>query len=599
MSIISEETIQDIRHRVDIVEVVGSYLPLKRSGANHSGLCPFHQEKTPSFNVNEPRQIFHCFGCGVGGDVFSFLMRMEGLPFPEAVKRLGEKVGIDVEETPDSPAEIRRREQHEQLWKINQAACDFFHQVLLEGPAGATGRRYLRQRGYDGDTVREFRLGFAADAWESLANHLGKKGFSAKDLLEAGLVKPGKEGRSPYDVFRNRLIFPIFDLQERVVAFGGRVVDESLPKYINSPETPVYQKGKTLYGLCQARDAIRRSRQVLVVEGYFDLLALSRSGYNNVVATCGTALTTDHARLLKRYAEKVLLVFDEDKAGRQASFRAMEGLLPAGLTVQMAELPAGADPDSFLQERGRSDFGNIVDTARPALEVFMEDRLAATGQDVEGLAKAAEEVLSQVRRLPGELEKDLYVQKLVAKTGLSEDLVRGRSRTISAERQPAFRRAAQPASPRATSGQIERTQGYLLRLMLASRDMRQQVADEGLDSLFLGEVYHRSAAHILSLQQPDGGLPENLAETTRDPELQSILVNLMLEEDASWMGDAAAQIFAGCRRSVQRARLRQRLKELDRLQEEARQREDEAAENECLRERMEINLEIKKALEKE
>jgi len=599
MSIIAEETIQDIRQRVDIVEVVGSYLPLKRSGANHLGLCPFHQEKTPSFNVNEPRQIFHCFGCGVGGDVFSFLMRMEGLPFPEAVKRLGEKVGIEVEETADSPAEIQRREQHEQLWKINAAACVFFHQMLLEDAAGGTGRRYLRQRGYDGDTVREFRLGFAPDAWESLVSHLGKKGFSGKDLIEAGLAKPGKEGRSPYDVFRNRLIFPIFDLQERVVAFGGRVLDESLPKYINSPATPVYQNGKTLYGLCQARDAIRRSRQVLVVEGYFDLLALSRCGYNNVVATCGTALTADHARLLKRYAEKVLLVFDEDKAGRQASFRAMEALLPAGLTVQMAELPAGADPDSFLQERGESAFGTIVDSARPALEVFMEDRLAAAGQDVEGLAKAAEEVLRQLRRLPGELERDLYVQKLVAKTGLSEDLVRGRSQSIPAERQPASRRAVQPASATTTSAQIERTQGYLLRLMLASRDMRQRVADEGLDSLFLDEVYHRSAAHLLSLQQSDGGLPENLAETTRDPELQSILVNLMLEEDASWMADAAGQIFAGCRRSVQRERLRQRLRELDRLQEEARQRGDEAAENQCLRERMEINQEIKKVLEKE
>ena len=598
MGRIPEEIIQDIRNRVDIVEVVASYLPLKRSGANHRGLCPFHQEKTPSFNVNEPRQIFHCFGCGVGGNVFSFLMRMEGLTFPEAVKRLGEQAGIEVEETPESPQEVRRREQHEQLLKINEAACAFYHQVLLEDPAGASARRYLRQRGYDGETVRSFRLGFAPEGWQALVDHLQKAGFSGQDLLEAGLARPGKESRSPYDLFRSRLLFPIFDLQERVVAFGGRVLDDSLPKYINSPETAVYQKGKTLYGLCQARDAMRQTRQVLVVEGYFDLLALTRAGFANVVATCGTALTADHARLLKRYAEKILLVFDEDAAGRQASFRAMEALLPAGLTVRMAALPAGADPDSFLRDRGQTVFEAIVEEARPALEIFMEDRLAAAEQDVEGRARAAEEVLQQLRRLPGDLERDLYIQQLAAKTGLSEAAVRGRSQAEAAPRRSSAR-ASVPAPGRERRAPPDRTQGYLLRLMLASAEIRQKVAEAGVDSLFLDEEQRRAAAHLLALEQPDAGLPEDLVDTTQDPALQSILANLMLEEDSSWMADAAGQIFTGCRRAVHRERLRQRLRELDRLEEEARRNGDQQAENECLRERVEINLEIKKALEKE
>ncbi|MDH3998233.1 MAG: DNA primase, partial [Desulfuromonadales bacterium] len=285
MGRISEDKIQEIRDRTDIVEVVGSYLPLKHSGANHQGLCPFHQEKSPSFNVNSTRQIFHCFGCGVGGNVFSFLMRMEGLSFPEAVKRMGEKVGVEIEEEAVSPAEIKQREERERMARINQAANEFYHQTLLDGADSKLGRHYLRQRGYEGETVRSFQLGFAPEAWEALSKHLQQKGFSVDDLRKTGLVRPGKQDRGDYDLFRNRLLFPIHDLQGQVVGFGGRVLDDSLPKYINSPESPLYNKSRILYGLYQARDAIRHSDEVLVVEGYFDVLALHRAGFEGSVAT--------------------------------------------------------------------------------------------------------------------------------------------------------------------------------------------------------------------------------------------------------------------------------------------------------------------------
>ncbi len=591
MGRISEEIIQEIRNRVDIVEVVAGYLPLKRSGGNHGGLCPFHQEKTPSFNVNEPRQIFHCFGCGVGGNVFSFLMRMEGLSFPEAVKRLGERVGIEVEETPDSPAEIRRREVSEQLLKINDEACAFYHHALLDGPAGANGRRYLRQRGYDGDTVRAFRLGFAPEGWQALAEHLAAKGFAAEDIRAAGLVREGQHGRGDYDLFRNRLLFPIFDLQERVVAFGGRVLDDSLPKYINSPETSIYQKSKTLYGLSQARDAMRHSREVLVVEGYFDLLAVAEAGFGNVVATCGTALTADHARILKRYVDKVLLVFDEDTAGRQASFRGMDALLPAGLAARMVSLPAGADPDSFLREQGADGFRGSLEAARPALEVFMEDRLAHNDQSVEGRAAAAREVLEHLRRLPSELERDLYLKQLAERTGLSVDLLRGGKPGIAPQRPAARTQQGRRVGPLSPEGRLQR---YLLKLMLADGGVRQHVAEEGTAELFLGEEYRVAADHLLQLRQPDGGLPENLVDTTQDEALQALLASLMLEEDQSW-SDAAEQIFADCRRAVARGKMRVRLKQLNALEEEARCQGDEEALHRCLRERMEINLEIKKS----
>ncbi len=592
MGRISEEAIQEIRNRVDIVEVVSSYLPLKRSGGNHQGLCPFHQEKTPSFNVNEPRQIFHCFGCGVGGNVFTFLMRMEGLTFPEAVKRLGERVGIEVEETPDSPEENRRRERSEQFLKINDVACAFYHQILLDDPAGAQARHYLRQRGYDGETVRAFRLGFAPERWEALTEHLVAKGFGRDLLRDVGLVREGQKGRGDYDLFRNRLLFPIFDLQERVVAFGGRVLDDSLPKYINSPETTVYRKSGTLYGLCQARDAMRHSRDVLVVEGYFDQMALARAGFANAVATCGTALTNEHGRLLKRYVETVTLVFDEDAAGRQASFRAMDVLLPEGLTVKMVSLPAGADPDSLLHDQGPEAFQATLDLARPVLEVFMEDRLAAGDGSVEGRAKAAEEVLERLRKLPSDLQKDLYRKQLAARTGLSEDLLKSRGVAVSPRRPPGVKPA--PRKPSGLSGPEDRTQRYLLKLMLVDTGVRQRVAEAGPESLFLNETYRQTGEHLLERQSDKGALPDNLVDTTQDSDLQALLANLLIEEDEAW-AEGAEQIFDDCHRAVRRGLLRQRLKELDLLEEDARQRGDEAALNECLRERTEVNLKIKKS----
>src|SRR5210317_207020 len=472
---IPEEIIQEVRDRTDIVEVISSYVSLKRSGANHQGLCPFHSEKTPSFNVNSPRQIFHCFGCGVGGNVFSFLMQIEGLSFPDAVRRLGEKVGVEVEEEAVSPEEVRRRDERERILRINEVAGEFYQQLLLTDEEGAPGRRYLRQRGYESETVRTFQLGFAPGGWESLAKHLAGKSFSSEDSQKAGLVRPGKQERGDYDLFRNRLLFPIHDLQGRMVAFGGRVLDDSLPKYINSPETDVYHKGQVLYGLYQARDAIRHSDTVLVVEGYFDVMALHRAGFTNAVATCGTALTPDHARLLKRYADKILLIFDEDAAGRQATFRAMDALLPSGLAVSVVAMPAGEDPDSLLKTRGEEGFRRCLDAARPVLEVFIEDQLRSNDDTVEGRARAANQALERIRRLPEELERSLYLQRLAKLIGLNVEDLQSKLRGSRPAAPPVRRPTTQSApsyKPVTATGQAQK---YLLRLMLVDEQLRKSV----------------------------------------------------------------------------------------------------------------------------
>ena len=594
MGRIADEKIDEIRERTDIVEVVSSYLPLKRSGVNHQGLCPFHQEKSPSFNVNSARQIFHCFGCGVGGNVFSFLMRMEGLSFPDAVRRLGEKVGVEVEEEAVSPEEVRRRDERERILRINEVAGEFYQQLLLTDEEGAPGRRYLRQRGYESEIVRTFQLGFAPGGWESLAKHLAGKSFSSEDSQKAGLVRPGKQERGDYDLFRNRLLFPIHDLQGRMVAFGGRVLDDSLPKYINSPETAVYHKGQTLYGLYQAREAMRHNGEALVVEGYFDVLALHRAGFPGAVATCGTALTADHARLLKRYADKILLIFDEDAAGRQATFRAMDALVPAGLSVSVVTMPVGEDPDSLLKEKGEEGFRLCLDAARPVLEVFIEDQLRVNDESVEGRARAAEQVLERIKRLPGDLERSLYVKRLAELTGLDVELLKSKVRGGV----PALKQGRTPTQsnrvrkPAAETGQ---TQKYLLRLMLMDDQQRRLVRQEGTADLFIDDLFRELADYLLSREDEQGNLPDDLIDAALDADQQSLLTSLTFQETGDW-ADNADKIFTDCRRAASNYALKRRLKEISSLEDEARNNNDEAGLTKYLRERVEINQKLKKKL---
>jgi len=607
---IAEDKIQEIRERTDIVQVVSSYLPLKRSGANHQGLCPFHSEKSPSFNVNSTRQIFHCFGCGVGGNVFSFLMRMEGLSFPEAVRRLGERVGVEVEEETVTPAEEQRREEAQRLIRINEVACDFYHQILLEESEGAPGRRYLRERGYDGETARKFRLGYAPERWEALAGHLAGKGFDprwARDLL--GLTRAGKEGRGDYDLFRRRLIFPIFDPRGEVVAFGGRVLDDSLPKYINSPESPIYHKGRVLYGLYQAKEEMRRGGEGIVVEGYFDQLALHRAGFTNAVATCGTALTAEHARLLKRYCSRLLLLFDQDSAGRKATFRAMDVLLAEGVPAAVVELAAGEDPDSFLRKQGTEAFRTRLAAARPVLEVFIEATLQEHGDGIEGRARAVEEITAKLRLLSSDIERSLYVQALAAKTGLAAELLTAKVRpgerpspppAAAGDAAPAARAmsgaARRPAARPADAEQARATksQDWLLHLMAVDAKAARRAAEEGVENLFFDAARRVVAEQMLVFFGEERGLEEMLHSAALSEEQRAILSGIILRDDNAFSEDTVEKAFGDCRQSVVRNRMRQRSRELPELIRQAEQRGDQAQLTAYYQEQMEINRQLKK-----
>lgn len=598
---IPEEIIQEIRERSDIVEVVGSYLPLKRSGANHLGLCPFHGEKTPSFNVNSTRQIFHCFGCGVGGNVFSFLMQIEGLAFPEAVRRLGERVGVEVPEQEISPAEQRRREEQERLVRVNEVACDFYHQILLEAPEGAQARSYLRQRGYDGEVARRFRLGFAPESWDALAKHLDQKGFDpelARDRL--GLLRPGREGRGDIDLFRRRLLFPIFDLRGQVAAFGGRVLDDSLPKYINSPESPIYHKGRTLFGLYQAREAMRREREGIVVEGYFDQLALARAGFDNAVASCGTALTEEHARLLKRYCERLVLLFDQDSAGQKATWRAMDVLLAEGLPAAVVTLDAGEDPDSFLARHGADAFRERLAAARPVLELFIEQTLAGAPADLGGQARAVELILAKLRLLPGEIERGLYLQDLARRTGLGVELLQQKLGAESARPAPSPRPAAAPPSALPAASRPsprppepgEKSQDWLLILMIAEPAIRHRVAAEGVENLFSGADRRAIAERILALGNGDEKIEEARLGDPLNESQNALLSGILLKDEKALLEDPEA-VFEGCHKAAGRERLKGRSKELMLRIRAAEKAGDADAAASLLKELSEVNKQLK------
>jgi DNA primase len=422
MAPISDTQIEEVRSRADIVEVIGAHVRLRKAGRNFVGLCPFHGEKTPSFTVNREKGFFHCFGCGVGGTVFNFLMKMDGATFPEVVRSLASRYGIAIaEETRRDPRALAERDA---MLRAAEVASDFFAHVLWEEKAGAAARDYLKRRGIDTETAKAFKLGFAPASAASLAAALTRRG-----LLEAGIRIGVLKGGGPQatDMFYARVMFPIHDAAGRVIAFGGRVLDDRLPKYINSPESPLYSKARNLYGLAQARGAIAKADRAIVVEGYIDAIALAQAGFKETVASLGTALTVDQLRLLGRYSRNVFACFDGDKAGHSASIRAVRTFLEAGLLGRGIFIPQGFDPDTLVKERGAAGFAAIIDSAQLLVDYFVRDEAAAAGSSLSGRARAAEHVAEVLALARNAFEFDLLTQKAAERLGVREEVLRAQA----------------------------------------------------------------------------------------------------------------------------------------------------------------------------
>lgn len=474
MGQIPDHVIDEVRRRADIVEVVSSYMPLKKAGANYRALCPFHQEKSPSFNVNPQRQIFHCFGCGEGGNVITFVMKREGLAFPEAVKSLAGRYGIDVPEDRD-----KKTGDNDETYSAVQTAQDFYHQRLLKEAPSSPAGGYLVKRGITPAITEKFRLGCSPAEWDALFNHLKGKGFSEPALEKAGLCKQSSRG-TWIDRFRNRIMFPISDSTGRPVGFGARVIGEAEPdepKYLNSPETPIYIKSRALYGYHLAKETARKENFVFVVEGYMDVIALHKAGVENCVACAGTSLTPGQADMVRRVCERVVALFDSDTAGLQAARRAGPILMERGLKTRAMVLRGFKDPDEFLSANGVKEFMALAAQA-PTFHEFLIDMTlsAANLSDVESKMAAIREIIPFIRSLDDEVEKSHYTRMLSERVSVDYQAL---ARQIGKGAPPSAQIARSPAKSPAQRKQapIRRAERALLDILMAHPALTDKLAE--------------------------------------------------------------------------------------------------------------------------
>jgi DNA primase len=433
MAGISPATLERIRAASDIVDVIGASVPLKKAGANFTALCPFHKEKTPSFNVNPQKQIFHCFGCHKGGDVFTFVKEYENIGFVDAVRRLAERAKIPLE-FDNNPAEQQSRHLKDQLLEIHEKITQRWQNCLLNESAGQLARDYLAKRGVSADAIKLFRLGAAPELWDDTVNWAKNKNYELPLVEKGGLIIRKEETGNHYDRFRGRLMFPICDEQGRVIGFSGRILsgDEKTAKYVNSPETPIFTKSKVFFGLDKSKRALLDAQSAIVCEGQLDLIACFMAGVQNVVAPQGTAFTDQHARIIKRYVSEVILCFDSDNAGQKAASRSFDTLLASGLTISVATLPAPHDPDSFIKQFGGSAFQERINDRFDFFEFYLNHLCVIHDIKTDkGKILAAKEMGEVLRRANSDVLIDLNAQRTSNRLGISLETVRGEFKKVS------------------------------------------------------------------------------------------------------------------------------------------------------------------------
>ena len=564
MALIPDKVIEDIRLANDIVDVIGSYLPLKKAGVNFRALCPFHKEKTPSFNVSPQRQIFKCFGCGVGGNAFHFVMRYENVDFQTSVRMLAERAGIKIQFS-DQPRDAGAEAQKDLLYRLHDEVCTFYQNQLTRTPEAEMARRYVLTRGVSADMVKLFRIGYAPNSWDATQQWAFSRKYKPELLEVAGLTIRRDDGSGGYDRFRSRLMFPICNEQGKVVGFSGRVLDPEAKeaKYVNSPDTPIFNKSRVLFALDKAKRAILDAKHAVVCEGQLDTIACHQNGLHNVVAPQGTAFTETHARTLKRYVDEVVLCFDSDAAGQNAAARSIDVLIEAGLIVRVAEVPSGHDPDSLIKQAGVEAMRDVLAKARSYFD-FHLDWLCRQHDPNSELGKVAiSRALSETLvKIPNAALQASTLQKAALRLGVREDAMREELNKAKAGRRP--RSNDEPLAQTPLIRQIPPAEKLLLELMLAEKEVVILCA-ERLDRTALG---HNGAAdyirEILQLHDHGAWIDHTpLLQGNRSPEQLDLLAELLLAEHRERDGKRLA---LDCLRNLEKAQIQAKIEQLKVMQ---------------------------------
>jgi DNA primase len=501
-----------VKQQADIVRVVGEYVRLKKNGQNFTGLCPFHSEKTPSFAVHPIKQIYHCFGCGVGGDVFKFVMEMDKCDFMEAVRSVADKCGIAIPAPRErSPEERREQQQRTVLVEMHREAAGFFARQLEGTSEGKAARGYLADRGLDEEAIARFGLGYAPSGGDAVLRYLKAK-YPGKLIELAGLASRDASGR-PYDRFRRRIMFPISNEAGKVVAFGGRALGEDLPKYLNSPETPIYVKSSVLYHLDRAKEAIRTADAAILVEGYMDTIAVARGGFGNVVASCGTSLTESQVKLVGRFTRRIIVNYDPDTAGQAATERSLSLLLEHNCDVRVLALPGGKDPDTFIRTEGAGGYGKLLESA-PAYLDYLIGRARQSGlATAEQKLRAMNFLMPFVQRIPNALLRSEWASRIAQQLQVDEPVLREALRRAAAERRSEVKTQALPGG-----NAVRPAERRLVQILMEQNDFREKLSEEiRTGQLHIGLDTERIFSALVELsmetEAPD---PNNLAAKLRE-----------------------------------------------------------------------------------
>lgn len=526
---IPEEKISQILNTSDIVDIISESVILKKSGRNFFGLCPFHSEKTPSFSVNASKQIFHCFGCSAGGNVLSFTMKYHSLTFPEAAKMLARKYNITIETKQIDPAKRKELHVKESLFRLNKLVMEHYCDDLKNSTSADKARQYLQKRGISTKVIEQFRLGFSPDTWETIVNLLKKEKTSKNIAAQCGLVMEKKQKAGHYDRFRNRIMFPIFDVNMQVAGFGGRVMDDSLPKYMNSPETPVYNKSRILYGLHAAKQFCRQQGFVYIVEGYFDFLTLYQHGIKNCVASLGTAITPEHIRVLKGYATKVILVFDSDAAGINAAQKSIKVFMKEGIDTRILVLPEQSDPDSYVMEYGQKAFNELALNAKTIMQFLLQVSIDTYGLSVEGRIKVLDDMKQYLSSIQDSALRSLYVKQLAEKLNIDEKAVLEKVRDLHAK-QNRKKNSLFNETGDAEKLDSDRREEQMISMMLNFPEIIDEVKNRDIFKYFYSEKLKQIGQKIISVDPGEKSFITNIMTKMENDEERELVASYAMND---------------------------------------------------------------------